>query len=255
MRIPFIAGNWKMNKTVEEGRGFVFEMSKVLHEIKDVEKVICPPFTSLLSIAALLQGTEIGLGAQDMYWEAKGAFTGEIAPEMVAEFCKYVIIGHSERRIFFGETDETVKKKTAAAQTFHLIPIICVGETLAENEAEQTAEVITRQVREGLKDLKADYAPNIIVAYEPIWAIGTGRASTGEYANAVVREFIRKPLIEMFGEKPGQDIRILYGGSVTATNAAEFFAMPEIDGALVGGASLKIDEFVAITRAASKASN
>jgi triosephosphate isomerase len=171
---------------------------------------------------------------------------------MVAEFCKYVIIGHSERRIYFGETDETVNKKTAAARTENLIPIVCVGETLTENEAGRTAEVVTRQIREGLKGLEADSAPKIVIAYEPVWAIGTGRASTGENANAVVRDFIRTPLAKMFGAKTAQAIRVLYGGSVTATNAAEFFAQPEIDGALVGGASLKTDEFVKIVQAAEK---
>jgi len=243
MRTPFVAGNWKMNKTVEEARSLVFEMSQGL----------CPPFTSLLTAAALLQGTDIGLGAQNMHWEEKGAFTGETSPAMVAEFCKYVIIGHSERRMYFGETDGTVNKKIAAARTRNLIPILCVGETLAEYEAGRTAHVVSRQVREGLKGLDADFAPKIVIAYEPVWAIGTGRASSGENANAGVRDVIRKSLGELYGPAAAQAIRVLYGGSVTASNAAEFFSQPDIDGALVGGTSLKVDEFVAITRAASNA--
>jgi len=242
-----------MNKTVEEARSLVFEMSQGLREIKGVEKVLCPPFTSLLTAAALLQGTDIGLGAQNMHWEEKGAFTGETSPAMVAEFCKYVIIGHSERRMYFGETDGTVNKKIAAARTRNLIPILCVGETLAEYEAGRTAHVVSRQVREGLKGLDADFAPKIVIAYEPVWAIGTGRASSGENANAGVRDVIRKSLGELYGPAAAQAIRVLYGGSVTASNAAEFFSQPDIDGALVGGTSLKVDEFVAITRAASNA--
>lgn len=252
MRTPLVAGNWKMNKTVEQARSLVFEMSRELREIEGVEKVLCPPFTSLLAVAALLQGTDIGLGAQNMHWEEKGAFTGETSPAMVAEFCKYVIIGHSERRTYFGDTDETVNKKVAAARTHGLIPILCVGETLAENEAGRTAEVVSRQVREGLKGLDAGSTSGIVIAYEPVWAIGTGRASSGENANTVVRNVIRKTLAGIYGKDVSQTIRILYGGSVTASNAVEFFSQPDIDGALVGGASLKVDEFVAITRAVAR---
>ncbi len=252
MRTPFVAGNWKMNKTVEEARLLVFEMCRELREIQGVEKVLCPPFTSLLAAAALLQGADIGLGAQNMHWEEKGAFTGETSPAMVAEFCKYVIIGHSERRIYFGETDETINKKVAAARNFGLIPIFCVGETLAEYEAGRTAEVVSRQVREGLKGLDAGSTSGIVIAYEPVWAIGTGRASSGENASTVVRDVIRKTLNEVHGKEVSQAVRVLYGGSVTASNAVEFFSQPDIDGALVGGASLKVDEFAAITRAAAR---
>jgi triosephosphate isomerase (TIM) len=240
-----------MNKTIAEARALVAEMTPALRQVRGVEKVLCPPFMALFPVAALLQGTDIGLGAQDMHWEAKGAFTGEVAPGMVAEFCKYVIIGHSERRTYFGETDESVNKKTAAARTSGLIPIVCVGETLVEYESGRTAEVVSRQIRTGLKGLEAEFAPTVVVAYEPVWAIGTGRASTGENAEAVVREHIRKPLAEMYGVETAQAIRVLYGGSVTAANAAEFFGQPDIDGALVGGASLKADEFVAIAKAAA----
>jgi len=241
-----------MNKTIAEGRALVAEMSPVLRDVKGVEKVLCPPFMALFPVAALLQGTDIGLGAQDMHWEAKGAFTGEVSPGMVAEFCEYVIIGHSERRTYFGETDETVNKKTAAARTANLVPIVCVGETLAEYESGRTAAVVSRQIREGLKGLVPEFVEHGVIAYEPVWAIGTGRASTGEDANAVIRDFIRKPLAEIYGDAVAQSIRVLYGGSVTTSNAGEFFGQPEIDGALVGGASLKMDEFVAIVRAAAE---
>jgi triosephosphate isomerase (TIM) len=252
MRTPFVAGNWKMNKSVAEARVLVADMATVLTTIKGVEKVICPPFISLVPVAALLQGTDIGLGAQNVHWEPKGAFTGEIAPGMVAEFCQYVIIGHSERRTYFGDTDVTVNKKTVAACAAGLKPIVCVGETLAEYESGKTAEVVSRQIRAGLKDLEEGYFPKIVIAYEPVWAIGTGRASNGPDANIVIREHIRKPMAEMYGEKTAQAIRVLYGGSVTAANAAEFFDQPDIDGALVGGASLKGDEFIKITQAAVK---
>ena len=252
MRKPFVAGNWKMNKTIAEARSLVSEMTPILGGITEVEKVLCPPFMAIFPVGALLQGTDIGLGAQNMYWEAKGAFTGEVAPGMVAEFCMYIIVGHSERRMYFSETDETVNKKTAAALSAKLIPIVCVGETLGEYESGRTAEVVSRQIRVGLKDLDPEFAAQCVVAYEPVWAIGTGRASTSENANAVIRDFIRKPLSEMYGEQTGQSVRVLYGGSVTAANAAEFFGQPEIDGALVGGASLKVDEFVAIVQAAAK---
>lgn len=252
MRAPIVSGNWKMNKTVEEARTLVFAMSLTLREIQGVEKVLCPPFTTLLAVSALLQGTDIGLGAQNMHWETKGAFTGEVAPNMVAEFCRYVIIGHSERRAYFGETDNTVNRKVRAALMHNLTPIICVGETLAEYEASQTGEVVRRQIQLGLADVEPANAAGIVIAYEPVWAIGTGRASSGENANAVLADHIRPALADLFGRQTAQAIRIQYGGSVTASNAAEFFGQPEIDGALVGGASLKADEFIAITRAAAQ---
>jgi triosephosphate isomerase (TIM) len=252
MRQPFVAGNWKMNKTVAEARELVSVMGKELKEVKGVEKVLCPPFMSLLAVANLVGGTDIGLGAQNMHWEDKGAFTGEVAPGMVKEFCKYVIIGHSERRTYFGETDATVNKKVLAAQKHGLTPIVCVGETLAEYESGQTAAVVKRQVLEGLKGVDAAFAPTMVVAYEPVWAIGTGKASSAENAESVHRDVVRAALKELFGAETAQAIRILYGGSVTGANAAEFFTQPDIDGALVGGASLKVEDFLAIARAAAK---
>jgi len=253
-RNPVVAGNWKMNKTVAEARELVSRMSAPLREISNLEKVLCPPFTSLPSLSAMLEGSGIGLGAQNMHWEEKGAFTGELAPGMVKEFCAYVLIGHSERRAYFGETDENVNRKVRAAMKFDLTPIVCVGETLDQYESGLTSEVVRRQISLDLAGMDPVFAPRIIVAYEPVWAIGTGKASSGENANGVVRQVIRPALSGLFDEGTAQAIRVLYGGSVTASNASEFFSQPEIDGALVGGASLKADEFVAITKAAKASS-
>jgi triosephosphate isomerase (TIM) len=250
MRTPLVAGNWKMNKTVAEARDLVSTMSAKLGEIANVEKVLCPPFIAIPALAELLAGSDIGLGAQNLHWEEKGAFTGEVAPGMVKEFCGYVIIGHSERRTYFGETDESVNKKLHAAMKAALIPIVCVGETLEQYEAGTTSEVVHRQIRDGFAGVDSASAAGIVVAYEPVWAIGTGKASSGENANLVHQQVIRPALRDLFGAQSADTIRILYGGSVTAANAHEFFTYPDIDGALVGGASLKPDEFVAITKAA-----
>lgn len=250
MRTPFVAGNWKMNKSVSEAQILVSEMINPLKEIKGVEIVLCPPFTVLTTLAGLLRGSDIGLGAQNMHWESKGAFTGEIAPGMVAEHCRYVIIGHSERRKWFGENDDMVNKKVSAALKIGLIPIMCIGETEEEYSSNQTGKVITHQVMEGLKGLSKELIKNLVIAYEPIWAIGTGRASSGENAEIVTNKYIRKSLAEVFGEDNAKTIRILYGGSVTKDNAREYFCQTDIDGALVGGASLKADEFIEIVNAA-----
>jgi triosephosphate isomerase len=250
MRKPLIAGNWKMNKTVELARLLVTDMVPELQAISGVEKVLCPPFTTLMAVSAMLVGTDIGLGAQNMYWEASGAYTGEISAQMIAELCHYVILGHSERRQFFGETDETVNRKIKAALGVSLTPIVCVGETLAENEAGQTAAVITRQIQGGLAGFSSEQARKLVIAYEPVWAIGTGRAATAPGANAVLADVIRPSLEKMFSVDVAQNLRILYGGSMTAANAAELFAQPDIDGGLVGGASLKSADFVKIVKAA-----
>jgi len=245
-----VAGNWKMNKTVAEARELVSLMSKKLSEISDVETVLCPPFLAISAVAEALEGSGIGLGAQNLHWEEKGAFTGEVAPNMVKEFCHYVIIGHSERRTYFGETDESVNRKLHAALKAGLTPIVCVGETLEQYEAGSTSEVVRRQIRAGLAGVDSGSAAKLVVAYEPVWAIGTGKASSGENANFVHQNVIRPALSDLFGLEGAEAIRILYGGSVTGSNASEFFAYADIDGALVGGASLKPDEFVAITKAA-----
>ncbi len=251
MRKPFVAGNWKMNKTAEQARALVAELLPGLQVVPEVEIVLCPPFTSLMAVSAMLAGTKIGLGAQNMYWEASGAYTGEISASMIKEFCQYVILGHSERRAYFGETDETVNRKVGVALSNGLVPIVCVGETLTENEAGRTLEVVIRQVREGLKDIKVEDASKLVIAYEPVWAIGTGRAASGAIAQDVIGGMIRPALISQLGQEVGQGIRILYGGSVTGANGAEFFGQPDIDGALVGGASLKPD-FLQIVKAAVK---
>ncbi len=241
-----------MNKTAAEARDLVSKMLTPLSEIANVEKVLCPPFTSIAAVAEALGHSGIGLGAQNLHWEEKGAFTGEVAPSMVKEFCNYVIIGHSERRTYFGETDQTVNKRLHTALKFDLTPIVCIGETLEQYESGLTAEVVRRQIAAGFADVDSAIAARIVVAYEPVWAIGTGKASSGENAQYVHGKVIRPALSELFGEKNAQAIRILYGGSVTAANAAEFFSQADIDGALVGGASLKPEEFVAITKAAVK---
>jgi triosephosphate isomerase len=240
-----------MNMTVEAARTLIFSMSARLREIEEVERVICPPFTALLAVHALLEGSGIGLGAQNMHWEEKGAFTGEISPAMVKEVCQYVILGHSERRTLFGETDESVNLRLHAALKAELTPVVCIGETLAEYEGRLTSQVVRRQIKLGLAGIDAAFASKIVVAYEPVWAIGTGRASSGPDANQVVAQDIRPALAELFGGEAAESIRIIYGGSVTASNAAEFFSQPEIDGALVGGASLKPDDFITIAKAAS----
>jgi triosephosphate isomerase (TIM) len=239
-----------MYKTVAEARILVIELLQGLREIKGIDIVLCPPFPSILPVAAMLEGTSIDVGAQNMHWEASGAFTGEVAPPMLAEFCKYVIIGHSERRAYFGETDATVNRKVIAALEHKLIPIMCVGETLDDNEAGITADVVTRQLNEGLKGVSADQISSIVIAYEPVWAIGTGKAATAEGAKHVIGDLIRGRLGQLYGDELAEAVRILYGGSVKASNAGEFFKYPDIDGALVGGASLKASEFVPIVQAA-----
>lgn len=252
MRTPFVAGNWKMYYTLDEARGFVSQLVPAIRDIKDVDKVLCPPATDLMAVKALIEGTDIGLGAQNMHWEKQGAYTGEISPPMVAELCEYVIIGHSERRAYFCETDEDVNRKIRAAFEAGLKPIVCVGETLEENEADRTKEVVSSQVSAGLKDVQLTMPQSLIVAYEPIWAIGTGKAATPEGANMVIKDVIRPVLAGLFGSQASQDIRVLYGGSVKAKNAREFFTQPDIDGGLVGGACLKIEEFPKIIEAAAR---
>ena len=252
MRRPFVAGNWKMYKTAAEARLLLSELLPGLVSIKGVEIVLCPPFTSILPVASLVEGTEIGVGAQNMHWEASGAFTGEVAPPMLAEFCKYVILGHSERRGYFGETDENVNRKVKSALAHGLVPILCVGETLTENEAGVTRDVVIRQTQAGLSGVDTRAIASVVIAYEPVWAIGTGRAATAEGANAVIAGMIRAWLASTYGDEAAQSVRILYGGSVKASNAGEFFQYPDIDGALVGGASLKATEFIPIVKAAAR---
>jgi triosephosphate isomerase (TIM) len=248
MRVPIIAGNWKMNKTVSESVELVRALRDATADVETVEMVVCPPFVSLTVVKDALAGSKIGLGAQNVFWEEKGAFTGEIAAGMLKDLATYVIIGHSERRQYFGETDATVNKRVNAALKVGLTPIVCVGETLAQREAGETAAVVSNQVLNGLAGLTAEQAKSIVIAYEPVWAIGTGRASTGADANAVIAQNIRGPLTTLFGTTVAQGIRVQYGGSVTPANIEEFMGAPEIDGALVGGASLKAADFATIVK-------
>lgn len=250
MRKPMVAGNWKMYKTITEARHLASEMIPGLQAISAVESVLCPPFTALMTVYSMLEGSDVALGAQNMHWQESGAYTGEVSPQMVKELCSYVIIGHSERRAYFGETDETVNKKVKAALAHGLRPIVCVGETLEENEAGRTSEVVSRQVKAGLADLEIESADDLVIAYEPVWAIGTGKAATPQGANAVLADVIRPAVASLFGDTIAAGVRVLYGGSVKADNAREFFLQPDIDGALVGGASLKADEFIKITKLA-----
>lgn len=252
MRRPAVVGNWKMNKTVAEAAELARALVAELQPVTEVERALCPPFIALTTVAPLLAGTGIGLGAQNMHWEKSGAVTGEISPGMLAGLCQYVILGHSERRQYFGETDENVNKKVKAALAHGLTPIICVGENLSENEAGQTAAVVSQHTRGAYAGLSSEDALKTILAYEPVWAIGTGKAATPAGANAVIGLHIRGCLADLYSASVAEAIRVQYGGSVTAANAADLMAQPDIDGALVGGASLKPAEFAAIVRAAAR---
>jgi triosephosphate isomerase len=245
MRKPLIAGNWKMNTRLDEAVALVKAMLPELDRFAAMERVLCPPFISLAAIMEIVKGTSIKLGAQNMYFKDKGAYTGEISPHMLVNLCEYVILGHSERRQLFGETNELVNSKVKAAYEFGLKPIVCAGETLAENEESKTEAIITAQVKAALAGITA--TSQLVIAYEPIWAIGTGKAATGKQANATIR-LIRNTVAQLWGTSTSQAVRILYGGSVTGSNIAEFISEPEIDGALVGGASLKADDFLSIVR-------
>ena len=251
MRRFFVAGNWKMNETVAEAEALVKAMLPELEKYESVDTAVCPSYLAVPAVAGLCKGSSLKVGAQNVYWEESGAYTAEVAPKMVAELCDYVIVGHSERRKFFGETDETVNRRLKAALGAGLLVIVCVGETLEENEAGQTEAVVSRQLRQGLADITSEQAASITIAYEPVWAIGTGRAATPEDANHVHKDVIRPLLIEMFGKERAESMRIQYGGSIKPNNAAELFAMSDIDGGLVGGASLKADSFVDIVKAAA----
>ena len=249
MRVPMIAGNWKMNTTVEDAVKLVKTMLPELDEVGGVEKVVCPPFVSLAAVKDIIEGSSVKLGAQNVFYKEKGAYTGEISPGMLAGLCEYVIIGHSERRQYFGETEEIIDKKIKIAVENLLKPIFCIGESLEENEAGRTEEVLTRQCMASCDRLY--FFGGIVIAYEPVWAIGTGRSATAEEANKTIG-FIRQLVRHRHGDEIADTVLILYGGSVTASNIAELMKMPEIDGALVGGASLKADDFLSIAQQASE---
>jgi len=248
MRKAIIAGNWKMHKTIDEAVALVQAMRPSLDEIESVESVVCPSFVALSAVAGALKGSRVKVGAQNMHWAEKGAYTGEIAPLMLVGLCHYVILGHSERRGYFGETDEGVNKKVKAALAHGLTPIICVGETEAQHDAGETDAVVRHQVAAALKDLTAEQVRSLVIAYEPVWAIGTGRAATGQDANRVIGRIVRGTIAELYDEETAQAVRVQYGGSTKPANIAEFMQQPEIDGALVGGASLEAESFVEMVR-------
>ncbi len=248
MRTPIIAGNWKMNKTASEAVVLVKNLLK-LSDIDGVEKVLCPPYVCLAPVKQLIDDSTIKLGAQNLYYEEKGAYTGEVSPPMVKELCTYVILGHSERRAYFGETDEIVNKKVHAALEHSLKVIVCVGEVLEQRESGKTEAVITGQVRGALADVTS--LEDIVIAYEPIWAIGTGKAASGDMANETCG-LIRSTVAQMYDNARSDAMRIQYGGSVNGSNIAEFISQPDIDGALVGGASLKADDFISIVEQSAR---
>jgi triosephosphate isomerase len=246
MRIPFIAGNWKMFKTVQEAVVFVKELKSAARDVSGVEIVVAPPFTALHNVAEAARNSNIGVAAQDLYWEKEGAFTGEVSAAMVKEAgAEYAIIGHSERRRLFGETDAIVNRKVMAALAVELIPIVCIGETLEEREQDQTLDVLDRQLKDGLDQLTSDQVSELVLAYEPVWAIGTGRNATSAQAGEA-HAHIRTRLRQWFGGDAADHCHVIYGGSVKPDNIRELIAEPDVDGALVGGASLEVRSFTEI---------
>jgi triosephosphate isomerase len=248
LRRPLIAGNWKMFKTGPEAVETADRLAKLLSTPLDVDVMIAPPFTALALVSDMLKNTRISLGAQNLFWEEEGAYTGEISPSMlVSAGCSYVIVGHSERRQYFGETDDTVNKKIKAALKNDLIPVLCIGESETERDSKETFSVLDRQVRNGLMGFSADEMETLVIAYEPVWAIGTGKTATADQAQEV-HLFLRGVLEKIFGNKLAKSIRILYGGSVKSDNIKELMTMPDIDGALIGGASLEPETFSKIVQ-------
>ncbi len=250
MPTMIVAGNWKMNTSIEEAVRLVTDIRSKLDAVDGVGKIVCPPFVSLSAVAEALRGSAVAVGAQNMHHESSGAFTGEISPDMLAGLCEYVILGHSERRQLFGETDDAVSLKARAAQDAGLVPIVCVGETLDEREAGQAEAVVQRQLTNSLAGVEAP--ATLIVAYEPVWAIGTGRAATPDVARDVMG-VLRSTLGRLYGAGPASGVPLLYGGSVNPDNALDFMRKADVDGALVGGASLDADSFVGIVERAAEA--
>ncbi len=247
-RRPFIAGNWKMNKTAPEAAKTAEQLSRLVADATDVDVMIAPAFTALDAVQKVIEQSPVTLGAQNLFWETEGAYTGEISPPMlVAAGCKYVIIGHSERRQYFQETDETVNKRIRAALDHNLIPILCVGESESQREAEKTFSVLDKQVKNGLQGFSLDDLKDLVIAYEPVWAIGTGKTATKEQAQEV-HAYIRSLIRDMFGVNLAASLRIQYGGSVKPANIKELMDMKDVDGALVGGASLEAETFSKIVR-------
>ena len=250
MPISIVAGNWKMNTSIREAKSLVAEMKPALESIKGVQKIVCPPFVSLAAVADMLRDSSIGLGAQNLYPEAQGAYTGEVSPVVLADLCQFVILGHSERRQIFGETDEFINRKVSAALKARLTPILCVGERLQEREEGEAEQVVERQLR---RCLQGEDSPTlVVVAYEPVWAIGTGRSATPDVAQSMMAH-LRTVLGSLYGREAADDVPLLYGGSVSPDNVSEFMLENDINGALVGGASLNAGPFVEIVRKAAQA--
>lgn len=248
MRKPILAGNWKMNKTPAEAVEFVRALSPLVTRYPQVETVVCPPFLALHAVAEALRGLPVGVGAQNCHWAESGAYTGEVSIAMLKGLAGYVIIGHSERRQYFAESDEGVNKKLKAALAHGLVPIVCVGEDLAQNEAGVTEPFVRGQVAAAFAGLSAEQAAGVVIAYEPIWAIGTGKTATTEVANRICGQVVRGTITQLYGAAVAEAIRVQYGGSANEKNIGELMAMPDIDGALIGGASLKVDAFTAMVR-------
>ena len=255
MRRPFIAGNWKMHKTIDEAVSLVEALRRELAEVKGCDIAVCPPFVALAAVRDAAGESSIKVGAQNMHWEREGAFTGAISPLMLRGLCDYVIIGHSERRTTFGETDDWVNRKLRSALSHGLGPIVCVGENLEQNKAGETKEFVGGQVRAAFDGVTAEAARTVTLAYEPIWAIGTGVPAHGEDANQIIAEAVRGTLADLYDKDTAESIRIQYGGSVNPDNVVEFLGQPEIDGALVGGASLNAADFSAIVKRGLAAKN
>lgn len=254
MRKYFIAGNWKMNKTSSEATKLAKEVVDIIGKVNNVDIAICPTFTSLDAVEKVIKSSNIKLGAQNMYFESSGAFTGEISAEMLTDLgCSYVILGHSERREYFKESDEFINKKVKKSLASNLKPILCVGETLAEREAGKTIDVVSTQTKGGLEGISSEDASKVVIAYEPVWAIGTGKTATPQMAQEVHAE-IRKILSSLFGVEKAESMQILYGGSMKPENADELLKEKDIDGGLIGGAALKADSFASLVNSASKLS-
>lgn len=252
MRKPMMAGNWKMNKTHSEAQQLAREISAAVAAYENVDRVICPPFVDLPGVAWALQGSPVQIGAQNVHWAESGAYTGEVSIAMLKEFVSHVIIGHSERRQYFAESDEGVNKKAKALLAAGLTPILCVGESLEQNQAGETQAFVSGQVKAALDGLTAEQVMKVVVAYEPIWAIGTGLAATSEQAQAICGGVVRAAIAEVYGDDVAQEVVVLYGGSTNDKNITEIMQQPDIDGALIGGAALKVDSYASMVRQTSE---
>jgi triosephosphate isomerase len=248
MRKPMMAGNWKMNKNIAEAVALAKAIREAVNDEDGVDRVVCPPNVDLPAVAEALAGSNIKVGAQNMHWAASGAYTGEVSASMLAGLAQYVILGHSERRQFFNETDEGVNKKVKASLEAGLVPIVCVGESLEQNEGGLTQSFVSGQVRGALAGLEGSQVESLVIAYEPIWAIGTGRAATAQQANDICGGVVRATVAELYGPQVAENTRVLYGGSTNEKNIREIMAQPDIDGALIGGAALKVESYGEMVR-------